>query len=288
MDTSNVNTGVGPKIPQELTDKEFRTLSDYINRNIGIKLPDHKKVMVQSRLMKRVRELGLDSYASYFEMVFSARGQTDELIHMLDVITTNKTDFFRESVHFDFLRDQVLPEFQQLNIPGGVKIWSAGCSSGEEPYTIGITMEEYNAANRPLNYRIIGTDLSTRILKMAKNAVYTEQRVADIPLALKKKYFLKSKDPSRQVVRVIPALRAKTDFRRLNFMDDHYHMQESFDVVFCRNVLIYFERHIQEAVINKLCRHLKPGGFFFLGHSESIMRMTVPLEQIKPTIFRRT
>jgi len=271
----------------EMSDKEFMKLSNFINSNYGIRMPENKKVMVQSRLQKRMRELKINDFTRYFEYVFNDSTDSAELIHMIDVITTNKTEFFREAVHFEFMKSTVLPELASMPRSGKINIWSAGCSSGEEPYTIAMVMEEYGNKHKPLDYSILGTDLSTRVLKMAKNAIYSDQRATGIPMELRKKYLLKSKDPSKKLVRIVPELRNRTYYKRLNFMDAAYQVNEKFDIIFCRNVLIYFDREIQEQVINKLCRNLRPGGFFFLGHSESIMRMNVPLEQIKPTIFRR-
>jgi chemotaxis protein methyltransferase CheR len=272
----------------KLSDHEFDRLSNFIFSNYGIKMPKVKKVMLQSRLQKRLRELNLNNFKDYVDYVFSSEGQDNEVIHMIDVVSTNKTDFFREPVHFDFLSGHVLPEFIQGNsLHKPFKIWSAGCSSGEEPYTISIVLSEFKAKYPNFDYSIMATDISTRILKHAVEATYKEPRIEGIPLALKKKYFLRSKDRSNPSVRVVPELRKKVTFGRLNFMDSNYAINETFDQIFCRNVLIYFDRPTQEAVINKLCMKLKPGGYFFLGHSESITNISVPLEQIKPTIFRR-
>jgi chemotaxis protein methyltransferase CheR len=272
---------------KELTGKEFQMLSQYVNSRFGIKLPESKKIMVQSRIMKRLRVLQMNSYSSYLKYVFSEEGKRVEMVNMIDAITTNKTEFFREMVHFDFLKNRVFKEFAADSRTKKMKFWSAGSSSGEEAYSIAISLEEFAARNGRFDYHIVGTDLSTDILKKAKNAIYTDQRVADIPPALKKKYFLKSRDPLHQTVMVVPELREKVQFRYLNFIDSDYRMPEIFDVIFCRNTLIYFERDVQEAVINKLCRNLRTGGYFFLGHSESIMQMDVPLRQIQPTIFKK-
>jgi chemotaxis protein methyltransferase CheR len=208
----------------------------------------------------------------------------------MDVVSTNKTDFFREPVHFDFMSTELIPSFlKSQNTPRHhFKIWSAGSSSGEEAYTLAIVMEEAKEKYPGLDYSILGTDISTKMLQAGANAIYKEERVETIPLNIKKKYLLKSKDRSNPTVRLIPRLRQKVKFSRLNFMDQSYtDIRETFDIIFCRNVLIYFDRETQEKVINKLCQKLKSGGYFFLGHSESITNYDVPLTQIKPTIFRR-
>lgn len=272
----------------KMTNDDFNRLSDFIFIQSGIKMPPVKKIMLQSRLQKRLKELKILSYKEYADYVFSPEGQKKEIIHMLDVVSTNKTDFFREPVHFDFLNDTVLIDFindQKFNY--NFKVWSAGCSSGEEPYTIAITLNEFKNKNPKFDYTITGTDISTQILQNAALAVYKEERIENVPLEIKKKYFLKSKDREKRTVRVVKTLRDKVNYQRLNFMDNTYNIAEVFDVIFCRNVLIYFDRETQEQVIGKLCKKLKSGGYLFIGHSESIMAMNLPLEQIKPTIFRR-
>ncbi len=284
MVDSNLNKIFSAKMSSD----DFNRLSEFVFEQSGIKMPPVKKVMLQSRLQKRLRELNITSFKEYADYVFSDEGQKNEIIHMLDVVSTNKTDFFREPVHFDYLNSQVLPEFisqNQLNY--NLKVWSAGCSSGEEPYTIAITLNEFKNNNPKFDYSIIGTDISSVILQNAAAAVYKEERIENIPLELKRKYFLKSKDRVKKTVRVIKDLRKKTTYHRLNFMSDVYNMPDIYDVIFCRNVLIYFNRETQEQVINKLCYKLKSGGYLFIGHSESILGMNLPLEQIKPTIFRR-
>jgi chemotaxis protein methyltransferase CheR len=229
----------------------------------------------------------MSNFKDYIDYVFSKEGLNNEIIHMLDVVSTNKTDFFREPIHFDFLSQEVLPQFILDKNYRTLKVWSAGCSSGEEPYTIAIVLADFAEKNPGFDYSIVGTDISTQILQKAADAVYNEDRVQIIPIETKKKYFLRSKDRVNPTVKVESSLRRKVRFGRLNFMDSYYDVPEMFDAIFCRNVLIYFDRETQEKVIQKLCAKLKPNGYFFLGHSESIMNMDVPLKQVKPTIFRR-
>ncbi len=271
----------------KLSAADFSRLSKFIYQQYGIKMPEAKHIMLQSRLQKRLRALQMPSFSEYVDYVFSPAGST-EIVHMMDVVSTNKTDFFRENQHFEYLLDTVLPELHDLNRQNFVKVWSAGCSSGEEPYTLAMVMSEYASRTRGFDFSILGSDLSTIVLDKAVNAIYPEDRVDVIPYDLKKKYLLRSKDRTKPTVRIVPELRRKTSFMRLNFMDDTYsEVPSNFDIVFCRNVLIYFDRKTQEAVINKLCRHLRSGGYFFLGHSESAAGINVPLKQLKPTVFRR-
>ncbi len=272
----------------QMPDSVFEKLSNFIYKAYGIKMPPAKKVMLQSRLQKRLREMKMASYEEYCDFVFSKEGEALELVHMIDVVTTNKTDFFREPSHFDFLTQTILPEFvARERHKTTLKIWSAGCSSGEEVYTLAIVISDFMENNKNLDFSILGTDISTRILQKAIDAVYTEERVINIPLETKRKYFLRSKDRVKPTVRVIPELRKKAVYQRLNFMDENYHIQEKFDIIFCRNVLIYFDRDTQQKVINRLCSNLRTGGYFFLGHSESITGMKVPLVQLKPTVFMK-
>jgi chemotaxis protein methyltransferase CheR len=272
----------------ELTDKDFERLSLFIYNNYGIKLPLNKKIMLQSRLKSRLKENNIATFKEYCEFVLSGRGGEAEIINMIDVVSTNKTDFYREAVHFDFLNQKALPEMlieQDLN---HLKVWSSACSSGEEPYTLAFVLSEFREQFPNFDFSILGTDISTRILDKARIAIYPIDRVDVVPLAEKKKYLLKSKDTENPSIRIIPELRAKTRYARLNLIDDSYTgIPRDFDLLFCRNVLIYFDRPTQEKVIQKLCGHLRVGGYFFLGHSESISAMDVPLKQIKPTIFQK-
>lgn len=269
-----------------IEDAEFAKLSSYINTNYGIKMPDVKKTMLQARLQKRLKANNLKSFKDYCDLVLSKESEQSEIVHMIDMVSTNKTEFFREPNHFDFMKSVMLPDFQQSKLPN-MKIWSSACSSGEEVYTIAMVMDEFLQGKKSFDYSILGTDISLRMLETSARAVYPMSRVLELPLEVKKKYLLKNKNAENPDVRIIPELRNKARFQRLNLMSDSYNVPADFDVIFCRNVLIYFERDVQEMVINKLLRHLKTGGYFFLGHSESIMGMNVPLHQLKPTIYRK-
>jgi chemotaxis protein methyltransferase CheR len=281
-------TSVTDAFKHKMTDEDFGRLSSFVYEELGIKMPYPKKIMLQGRLQKRISTLNLSSFKEYIDYSFSDDSKDSELIIMIDLITTNKTDFYRESAHFDFLTSIALPEIcSEKSVNKTIRIWSAGCSSGEEPYTIAIVMKEFLQHRPDVNFEILGTDISMRILEKAAQAVYSADRIVGIPLALKHKYFLKSKDPSVKLVKVVPEIRSKVKFERLNFMDSYYNTDRDFDIIFCRNVLIYFDREIQQNVINKLAARLRHNGIFFLGHSESITNMNVPLKQIKPTIFRK-
>src|SRR4051812_21236358 len=264
--------------------ESFNRLSAYVTRHYGIKLPLSKKSMLESRLNKKVKTLGLKSYSEFIDFIFSEEGRKEELFNVIDLITTNKTDFFREAGHFRFLTNEFLPNYH-TPINTNLKIWSAGCSSGEEPYTIIMTMEEYRKQRPGVSYSLLASDISIRMMQGAYQGIYNLEKIQPVPLELKRKYFLRSKN-NPDLVRIKPQYRKSIQFKRINFMDNNYGLtQNYFDVIFCRNVLIYFNKMDQERVINNFCSHLKPGGLLFLGHSESIIGMNVPLKQIQPTVF---
>ncbi len=272
-----------------MSDRTFRQLGDFIQSHTGIKMPPVKKVMVQARLMKRMRALNLPDYETYRDYVFASENE-NELIHMLDVITTNKTEFFREPAHFDHLVKHALPDLISRFGAGTqrpLQIWSAGCSTGEEPYTLSMVLSEFQDNTEDFQYRILASDLSTHVLQKARDAIYTEEKAQSIPAALRKKYLLRSKDRNSGLVRIAPAYRKNIRFMRLNFMDDHYPIQVKMDIIFCRNVIIYFERDTQEKLLNKFSKHLRKGGYLYMGHSETLNGLNVPYISVAPTVYRK-
>jgi chemotaxis protein methyltransferase CheR len=273
-----------------MSNEIFTRLSDFIYSESGIKMPATKKTMLEARLQKRLRVMGLSSFNEYCSYLFSPDGLANELVHMLDVVTTNKTEFFREPGHFDYLTANVIPELIR-SAGAGIRrpfmIWSAACSSGEEPYTLAMVMDQFGRRNQGFTFQVLGTDISTKVLDTAKEAIYEDDRIEGIPEGLRRVYLLRSRDRKKGLVRVAPELRAHVRFRRLNFMEEDFGMRERMDVIFCRNVLIYFDRPTQETVINRLCNHLQPGGYLFTGHSETINGMNVPLRPVANTVSRR-
>jgi chemotaxis protein methyltransferase CheR len=269
-----------------LSDADFKRLSRFIEGELGIRMPDTKRIMLESRLQKRIRHFGLSGYGEYVDFVFSEEGKRTELINMIDAITTNKTDFFREAEHFDFLLERALPEWCATR-RGTMHFWSAGCSTGEEPYTLAMVLEEFREVNPHFDYDIFASDLSSQVLEKAKTAIYDAEKGEPIPLSYKKKYFLRSKDEAKSLIRAKPELRARVSFARINFMDETYPVNKEFDVVFCRNVIIYFERKTQELILTRICRHIRQGGWLILGHSETLTGMNMPLKAVAPTIYAR-
>lgn len=273
----------------ELSESQFHKIADFIQTNVGIKMPEQKKLMVQSRLQSRLKALNLHNFDDYVDMVFAGGEKSDEEIAlMINVITTNLTNFFREKQHFDLMDSKILPDLIS-NGHKEIELWSAGCSSGEEPYTLSIVMSEFMRKNpgKITNFEVLATDISSRVLDKAQNAVYPMESVANLSYELKKRYFLKSKNDEKPLVRLKPEIRQKVHFQRMNFMDSSYPVQKVKHIIFCRNVLIYFEKQTQEDVIRKLVSHLVPGGYLFLGHSETIFGMDLPLKTVGPTIFKK-
>ncbi|MCX5806858.1 MAG: protein-glutamate O-methyltransferase [Proteobacteria bacterium] len=268
-----------------MSGKDFSRLKDFIYNECGINIVDSKKTMLEARLQKRLRKLNLTSFSNYCDYLFSPEGIQEEMTDMIDQITTNKTDFFREPAHFEYLSRSVLPHLAGTR--RNIFVWSAGCSSGEEPYTLAMVLSDFANINRGFNFLILATDISTRVLDKAKYAVYDEERINPVPYDMRKKYLLKSKDMTKKIYRIVPALREQVRFRRLNFMDRDFGFREPMDVIFCRNVIIYFDKPTQEKLLNKFCQYLSPDGYLFMGHSETLFGMDVPLTQVAPTIYRR-
>jgi chemotaxis protein methyltransferase CheR len=273
---------------QQLTSDQFEKFSSFISQYYGIKMPEVKKTTLQCRLQRRLKKLQIDNFDDYMEYVFSKEGQKNELVHMMNEVSTNKTDFYREIDHFNQLSQHILSELTaDLKSGGSLSIWSAGCSSGEEAYTIAFTMEEFIETHCAIDYKIYGTDISTKVIKQATDAIYQAEKVEVVPQEIKKKYLLRNKNREIFTVRVKPNIREKVSFSRLNFMDNHYNVPRDMDIIFCRNVLIYFDAITQKSVLQKMISKLKKGGYLFIGHSESLTNMDLPLDRIKPTIFKK-
>ncbi len=270
----------------KLTLAQFKKLGEFIQQNYGIQMPDSKKVLLEGRLQKRIKHNNLNNFTEYIEYLFSDKGKAKEVSFFVDAISTNKTDFYREPHHFDFLRETFLPTFSAHN--SHLKIWSAAASSGEEPYTVAIELCEFIEKNPNFSYEMLGTDISTEILQRASKGIYDEKRIDIIPLHIKKKYFLRSKNKEKRTVKVAPILQKNLRYRTINLTIPLVGIPNDFDMVFCRNVLIYFNREMQEKVINAICAKLKPGGYLFLGHSESTTGIKAPVTQIAPTIYKHT
>jgi chemotaxis protein methyltransferase CheR len=277
--------------PAKLKDNEFQLFSAFIYEQVGIQLPPTKKTMLEARLQKRLKTLDMDSFDAYRKFVFSPEGRQAELVHLIDVVTTNKTDFFREPGHFTYLTHNALPEIieRRGNRPlEPTRIWSAGCSSGEEPYTLAMVLSDFTAEQHGFRFSILATDISTRILLTAKTAIYPVDRINGISENIKKKYLLRSKDRSRGLIRICPEIRSRVSFQRINFMDTDFGIAEKMDIIFCRNVVIYFDKPTQQKLMRKFHHQLRPGGYLFLGHSETLNGIDVDFKSVGSTVYQKT
>jgi chemotaxis protein methyltransferase CheR len=276
-------------ISEPMSDKTFARFSRFIQAEIGIKMPGAKKTMLQARLQKRLWKLGISSFDEYCDYLFSSEGMENELPHMIDVVTTNKTEFFREPKHFEYLIQHVLPDLiERKGLRERLMVWCAGCSTGEEAYSLAMVLSEFADQTPGFQFFILGTDISTKVLEQAQGGIYEQERIETVPTWMRKRYLLKSRDQAKPLVRIVPELRTFVRFRRLNFMDKHFGLREPMDIIFCRNVIIYFDRLTQETVLNRICRYLNPEGYLFTGHSETLSGMNLPLIPVAHTVYQRT
>jgi chemotaxis protein methyltransferase CheR len=279
---------------------EFRLFRELIHRHTGIWLRDGKQMMLASRLSRRLRALGLPSFADYYRQVEGLREGDPELGELINCVTTNKTSFFREPHHFQFLADRVVPEAMaaarntrregDAAAHAGIRIWSAACSTGEEPYSIAMTLlEAQQRWHWPVSVSSIGiiaSDIDTSVLSRAAGGIYSGDEIEGIDTALLKKYFLRGKDEMAGKVRVRKSLAATMKFERINLMDQAWPLSGVFDAIFFRNALIYFQQETQDLFLRRMLRYLRPGGYLFLGHSEHIPWLHDVLEPLQQTIYR--
>lgn len=269
-----------------LSARNFERLARFIYDYSGIKMPSSKRTMLEGRLRRRLRITGRPTFDSYCDYLFNDDGLESETIHLIDVVTTNKTDFFREPRHFEFMAQTALPE---LAAAGRRKIraWSAACSTGAEPYTMAMVMQDHLDRTGGPDFAILATDLSTEVLATAQRGVYPAEMVDPVPADLRRRFVMTPKDPRRRDIRIHPSLRARLTLGRLNLMDQAYAVGEPFDIIMCRNVMIYFDKATQAKVLQRLCKHLRPGGYLFIGHSESITGVDLPVAAAANTVFRK-
>ncbi len=266
----------------ELAGREFREIRELAYRTFGLDLKPGKEALVEARLARRVRELGLGSLAEYVEAV--KRDRTgEELERLINALTTNHTSFLREPQHFQLLREAILPP---LAGRGPVRIWSAGCSSGEEPYTILFVAADALGPERIGSLELLATDISTRVLERARAGIYPKERLEGLPAGWAQRFFQKGEGRWAGMVRVKPEWRARVEFRRLNLMEDFSHLGR-FHAIFCRNVMIYFDKPTQERLVERFSERLAPGGWFLIGHSEGLMGIRHGLHYVRPAVYRK-
>ncbi|WP_316358677.1 protein-glutamate O-methyltransferase [Devosia sp.] len=271
--------------------RDFKRIADLIGEEVGIKLPPTKRLMVEGRLRKRVRALGLPNLEAYGTYLFQQDGLAAEWPFLINAVTTNKTDFFREPEHFDLLAERLVPDLIELRRAERkplLKIWSAASSTGAEVYTLAMVLADLVAQRQDFRFAILGTDISTSVLEQGVRAVYPAELIAPVPPAKQQRYLMHSRKPGiRPEVRIVPELRRLVRFARLNLMDATYPFDRDVDVIFLRNVLIYFDKADQEKVILRLVDHLRPGGYLILGHSESMIGTAVTMRQVAPAVFQK-
>jgi len=275
-------------VGDQISARNFERLARYIYDYSGIKMPSSKRTMLEGRLRRRLRHTGLPTFDAYCDYLFKDDGLEAESVHLIDAVTTNKTDFFREPKHFEYMAAKVLPEFQAAGVRR-IRAWSAACSTGAEPYTMAMVMQDFADRHGGPDHQIVGTDLSTDVLEAAHRGVYASEMVGPVPADMKRRWVMAARDPKRREVRIHPDLRASLTLARLNLMDDSYAaVGDPFDIIMCRNVMIYFDKPTQARVLKRLCERLKRGGYLFIGHSESITGVDLPLVTVANTVFRKT
>ncbi|MEZ2127985.1 MULTISPECIES: protein-glutamate O-methyltransferase CheR [unclassified Sinorhizobium] len=275
-----------PVLGDRISKRNFDRLARFIYDYSGIKMPPTKLTMLEGRLRRRLRATNISSFDAYCDFLFSENNLEHEVVHLIDAVTTNKTDFFREAKHFEFMQSRALPALADRGIRT-IRTWSAACSTGAEPYTMAMVLAEFTESRSDMQYTILATDLSTDVLQAARRGIYTEDVIAPVPKELQHKYVMVAKQAGRRDVRISPRLRAKIGFARMNLMDEKYPIGDPMHLIFCRNVLIYFDKQTQAGVLSRLCDCLAVGGYMFIGHSESISGFDLPLRQVSNTVFQR-
>ena len=267
----------------EFTTRDFEWLRGVASEHSGIVLLDTKRNMIYSRLAKRLRHLGLNNFSEYRRLLED--GDPQEFSEFINALTTNLTSFFREAHHFEHLREVVWPELQARRAsPGMLRIWSAGCSTGEEPYTVSMVVRD--ALNGGWDYQILATDLDSKVLATAASGIYPAERVSDLDPRLVRRSFLRGTGALQGKVRVKSELQAAISFQQLNLVKE-WSAGEPFDIIFCRNVVIYFDKPTQKQLFARFADSLVPGGYLYIGHSESLFQTTTAFELVGKTTYRR-
>lgn len=269
-----------------ISKRNFDKLSRFIYDYSGIKMPPSKLTMLEGRLRRRLRATNHSTFDDYCDFLFDEGGLDQETVYLIDVVTTNKTDFFREAKHFEYMQMTALPTLVSSGVRK-IRTWSSACSTGAEPYTMAMVLSEFVEENAGLSYSVLATDLSTDVLQTARRGIYAQDLVQPVPYDLQRKYVMTAKQTGRREVRISPKLRSKIGFARMNLMDDKYPVGEPMQIIFCRNVLIYFDKPTQQSVLTRLCDCLADGGYMFIGHSESITGFDLPLKQVSNTVFQK-
>jgi len=270
-----------------LSDRDYAFIRELIYEETRINLGERKRELVAARLGKRLRALGCPSLSAYCRRL-QDDPENGEIYHLIDAISTNHTFFFRARAHFDFLNAAILPAFVRGEWGTGhpLRIWSCACSTGEEPYSIAIEVAEGLRSCPELQWQLVCSDISTKALNFAAKGVYSEGQLGQVSAMLRKKYFQRGREAMRGYARIHPNLRRQIDFYRLNLFSAAYPWSRKFHAIFCRNVMIYFDRPTQEDLVGRLARHLLPGGYLIIGHAESLAGVKHAYQAIKPSVYR--
>ncbi len=267
-----------------LTNADLAFVMTLVYKRAGIRLHEGKRELVAARLQKRLRALDLESYKAYIDFLQNDRSG-EEMVAFLDAIATNHTSFFREEEHFDLLRSRVVPDLLERSGRSGLDVWSAACSTGEEPYTLAITLADLLPDGGD-GFRLLASDLSTKALAAARGGVYKIERVKDIPLDVLRRHFERGMGAQQGLARVAHAVRRRVEFAQLNLLEIG-DLGRRFDIIFCRNVMIYFDHPVQQRVVTMLERHLRPAGYLFVSHSESLTGISHGLQWVAPAVYQR-
>jgi len=274
-----------------LKERELMRVTQFIGNEVGIQLPASKHKLVESRLRRRLRALNFDDFKSYLDHTLDSGDGENERLQLIDVITTKKTNFYHEPEHFDYLVQTAIPELKIIKSNEGkreLKLWSAGCSTGEEPYTLSLLLNEVASIQRDFLFNILATDISYNCLSTASQGVYKESHVEVIPLELRKKYILHNQNTGKGLVQMGAQLRRYIQFKCFNLMDKKFMLPEKMDIIFCRNVMIYFNNVLREELVAKFESQLVNGGYLFVGHSESLSGIKTNLIQVAPMVYQKT
>ncbi|MDH5509588.1 MAG: protein-glutamate O-methyltransferase CheR [Nitrospinota bacterium] len=267
-----------------INDREFETFRELIYQESGIRLRDNKKDLLRQRLNKRIRALGLGTFSEYYKLVNEDRSRK-ELTELIDAVSTNVTSFFREIKHFEFLTEKAIPEIlnKKKNGPFEFRVWSAACSTGEEPYSMLFTLLENEGLTSKWNIKLLATDISTKVLQKAIKGSYPATKMDSLPGGLLNKYF----DLVDDDYVLKQKFRAMVNFRWFNLITARFPFKHKFDIIFCRNVMIYFDKPTREELIRKFTGALAPGGYLCIGHSESLANTSHELKYVQPTIYQK-
>ena len=271
----------------EMTEAQFLLFRDLIASKTGISLRDAKCPMLGARLQRRLRALKLPTFEAYYQLLLNQDPSGQERRELINCITTNKTSFFREQHHFDFLAEL----FRNSTASGATApfgVWSSACSTGEEPYSMAMTLRGvFDRSSNGRHLTIVASDIDTQVLQHAKSAIYREADLEPVPVPLRKRFFLRGSGSQAGLYRIKPEIRDQIEFQQLNFVDPAWPVTGAFDVIFCRNVIIYFEQPMQDRILRRLVSYLKPGGHLIVGHAENLHWMTDILQSVGTTIYRK-